>query len=82
MNDDKLAYIKSKYKKDIIEIDFLPDLSKKDVLFVDDMDELVKYARYYGVPIDCIQIIKHRETIFAVIYDKYAYVYKVSVRKK
>ncbi|MBR6072790.1 MAG: hypothetical protein IKP76_00515 [Bacilli bacterium] len=82
MNDYELETIKHKYKKDIIEIDFIPDLTYKEVLFVDSMDDLVKYSREYKVPIDCINIIKHKETIFAVIYDKNAFVYKVSVRKR
>ena len=82
INDYELEAIKSKYKKYIIDINILPNLTYKDVLFVDDMDELVKYANKYKVPIDCIEILKHKENIFAVIYDKYAYVYKVSVKKR
>ena len=82
LTDAKLDSIKSKYKKYIVHINFIPDLTNKDVFFVDDMDTLVKYSKKYKVPIDYIEIVKHKETIFAVIYNKYAYVYKVSIMKR
>jgi hypothetical protein len=82
MNDKVLHFYLSKYKNYIIDINFLPDLSYKNVMFVDNFDELVKYSNKYRVPIDYVEIVKHKESIFAVIYDNDAYVYKVSVKKR
>ena len=82
MNDEELEYLRNRYKKYIIKINIVPDLSKKDVLFVDNVDELVKISKRLDLPIDYIDIIKHKEAIFAVINDKEAYVYKVSVKKR
>ena len=82
LNDKELSEIIKKYKKDLVKINFLPDLSRKEVIFVDNMNELLAYSKSYNVPIDYIEIVKHKETIFTVIYDKNAYVYKVSVKRK
>ena len=80
--DKELSAIKYKYKKYIVDIDFVPNLSKKEIEFVDDMNILVKYSKLYHVPIDCISVVEHKETVFAVIYDKKAYVYKLSVKRR
>jgi hypothetical protein len=82
LNDTELEYIRNKYKKYIIKINFIPDLTYKEVVFVDDIESLVDYAKKLNLPIDYIDIIKHKEAIFAVMYDNYAYIYKVSVKKR
>ncbi len=82
INDEELNSIKKKYKDSLVKINFLPNLTNKDVVFVDTMDELLAQSKLHKVPIDFVEIIKHKETIFTVIYDNYAYVYKVSVSKK
>ena len=82
INDNELEYIRNKYKKYIIKINFIPDLTYKEVVFVDDIESLVEQARKLHVPVDYIDIIKHKEAVFAVMYDNYAYIYKVSVKKR
>lgn len=82
VNDEELNNILTTYKKYLVKINFIPDLTYKEVIFVDDMSELVGYSNTFSVPIDYIEIVKHKETIFTVIYDKYAYIYKVSIKKR
>ena len=82
IDDSELQYFLKKYKNYIIDINFLPDLSYKNVVFVDDFDALIKLSQQYHVPVDYIEIMKNRESVFAVIYDKDAYIYKISVKKR
>ena len=82
LKNEELEYILKSYKKYIVDINFLPDLSKKNVVFVDNMDQLVDYSKKLRVPIDYIEVIENKEHVFAVIYDNDAYVYKVSIKKR
>ncbi len=82
IDSEELEYILSSYKKFIIDINFLPDLSRMNVSFVENMDELVNYSKKYKVPIDYIEVIENKEYVFAVIYENDAYVYKVSVKRR
>lgn len=79
--DREYEYIKNKYKKYLVDINFIPNLSDKEVKFVDEVDELVNYSKLYRVPIDYFEVIKHKEIVFAVIYGKKAFVYKISVKR-
>ncbi|MCR4581905.1 MAG: hypothetical protein K5666_05325, partial [Bacilli bacterium] len=68
-------------KKYLVDINFIPNLSDKEVKFVDEVDELVNYSKLYRVPIDYFEVIKHKEIVFAVIYGNKAFVYKISVKR-
>ncbi len=76
----ELKKLIEKNKSHIIKISFLPDLSKKDVLFVDNFDDLVEASSTFMLPIDYVEIAKNMEAVFLVIMDKYTYVYKFSIK--
>ena len=80
--DSELEKLLKKYKKYIVKLTFLPDLSYKDITFVEDVDTLVKISLKLHIPIDYVEILKHKESIFAVIHDEEAFVYKVSIKKR
>ncbi len=69
------------YKDRLIKLSFIPDLSNKEVIFVDDFNGLISASDTLHVPIDYIEIVKDRETVFMVIISRFAYVYKVSIKK-
>lgn len=76
-----LELIFNKYKNRLIKLSFIPDLSSKEVIFVDDFDGLISASDTLHVPIDYIEVVKGRETVFMVIINRFAYVYKVSIKK-
>lgn len=76
--DKELAKIISKYKGRLVKIKDLPDLTKYDVLFVDDITSLDDASINIMSPINYVEVIKDCEAVFIVFKDNQAYVYKLS----
>lgn len=76
--EKEISRIVSKYKGRIVKIRELPDLSKCEVLFVDDIESLDDASINIMSPINYVEVIKDCESVFIVFKDKIAYVYKVS----
>lgn len=74
----ELSKIVNKYKGRLVKIRELPDLSKCNVLFVDDIEELDDAAINIMSPINYVEVIKNCESVFMVFKDNQAYVYKLS----
>ena len=74
----ELSRIVNKYKGRLVKLKELPDLSKCDVLFVDDIDSLDDAAINIMCPINYVEVVKKCEAVFIVFKDNKAYVYKLS----
>lgn len=78
--DHDLEKILKEYDEYIVHIKDLPDLSKKEVLFVDSFDDLVDASITLHNPINFIEIIKGKDATFMVFNGRYVYVYKFDIK--
>lgn len=75
---DRLNKILDKYNGYLVYLKELPDLSKYDVLFVSEFDDILETARKLKLPINYIEVIERHEATFMVLQDKKVYVYKLN----
>lgn len=75
---DKLNKILDNYDKDLVYLKELPDLTKYDVIFVSEFDDILETARKLNLPINYIEVIEKHEATFMVLQDSQVYVYKLN----
>ena len=73
-----LNTILKKYDDNIIKIKELPNLTDHEVLFVDNIKDLVDASNTFNLPIHYINVIDDKEVVFIILNKKRAYVYKLS----
>lgn len=74
----KLDKIFKKYNRDIVNITDLPDLSKMEVLFVEDFEDLIDASNTLNEVINYNEVIINKVSVFIVFNRTRAYCYKIS----
>lgn len=74
--DRMLNKILKKYDDIIVQLNSLPDLTKYEVLFVKKFKDIKDASYNLDKPVNYICIKEHIESVFIVLADKKAYVYK------
>lgn len=75
---EKLTNLLDKYSSDLVYLKELPDLSKYDVIFLQDFIDLVETGRKLKLPINYIEVIEKHEATFMILKNKQVYVYKLN----
>lgn len=75
---DKLNKILDRYSDYLVNLTELPDLSKYDILFVNDFEDILETSRKLNLPINYIEVIKKHEATFMILKDNQVYVYKLN----
>ena len=67
-----------KYDANIVHVKELPNLSRMDVIFVDNFKDLVDASNTFNLPIHYVDVVLGHEATFIILNKKRAYVYKLS----
>lgn len=80
--EKKISNILAKYGDIIVNLNVLPDLSRYTVLFVTNFVELVDASESLNVPINFVNIIDHKKSIFFVYNGNNIYVLNIEKGRK
>ncbi len=76
--EDALEKLLNKYDSHLVYLKELPDLADYNVLFVEEMEDLLATSKKTKTPISYIEVVDKHEATFMVLLDKQVYVYKFS----
>ncbi len=65
------------YGEVLVEVTKIPDLTKYEVLFITNFNDLVDTQNELRIPIIYKEVIKDHETVFMILHEDKAYVYKL-----